>query len=442
MKWRGALVAGALTVLSGCVYYNAIYNAERLFRAGEDHRRAARDSAAATSFSEVLEKSARGFRKDPTGEWADDALILMGKAYVRLGELREARAALEEAVRRARDEETRLRALLHLGVVHVMTGDDHRGASLLDQALEGLPSPAHRAEGHLWRGRVSLAAGEAGPGWWDLEQAGRHPATRMDAALTRADWGVRLGDQDRMGEGIGRLLAYREAGLRVDTVAGLVSAAAERWGPAVAVGFLSGADTARWEPTPRGMLLLTRAGLLREAGDTARAGADMRRVARGLGPAAEAARLELARWHLSRARDLVEARSALAILLPAVSAAEAAGMARDLQEMLKLAHQGMDDPLAWFLAGEICRDGLAAPELARGFFLAFTDADPDGPWAAKALLAALAMARDEGERGWLLERLEAEALSPYVLAARGEPALGLEALEEELARRLQEVRSR
>ena len=39
-------------------------------------------------------------------------------------------------------------------------------------------------------------------------------------------------------------------------------------------------------------------------------------------------------------------------------------------------------------------------------------------------------------------RLEGRGESPYVLAASGQPAPGLEALEEELARRLQEIAAR
>ena len=93
-------------------------------------------------------------------------------------------------------------------------------------------------------------------------------------------------------------------------------------------------------------------------------------------------------------------------------------------------------------AAELARDDLGAPELARGLFLAYADAAPSEPWVPKALLAALGVSGDEEGRGWLRARLEGWPDSPYVLAARGEPALGLEALEEELARRLEPLRTR
>ena len=103
---------------------------------------------------------------------------------------------------------------------------------------------------------------------------------------------------------------------------------------------------------------------------------------------------------------------------------------------------GLTDPLAWFAAAEIARDDLEARPLARGLFLAYADADPNDPWVPKALLAALAVASDDTDRAWLLGRLETHAVSPYVLAARGAPAPGFEALEEGLAARLREMKNR
>ena len=442
MKSRGAALAGALLLLGGCVYYNALYNAERLFEKGERHRRAGLDSLAAARYADVIDKAAGGFRREPDGEWADDALLLMGRAYLRRGELRQAAAALEEAARRAGSEQVRLQAILHLGEARLIAGDVEGATPLLNQAMGGLSSGPLRAEGHLWRARALLEAGQPDAGWWDLDQAASDRRVRLEASLERAAWGVRLGSFDRVREGIHRLLSSQEAGARVDTVAALARAAALRWGPSAAAELLEAADSARWQPSARGRVRLARATLLTEAGDTARANRLVRDVAGGFGPAAAEARLELAEWQLTRARDLVEARVALALLLPAVGAGEAARRIESLQEMTALAELGFSEPIAWFAAGEVARDDLGAPALARGLFLAYADAAPVEPWAAKALLAALEVTPQEGDRAWLLGRLESRADSPYVLAAKGEPALGLEALEEELARRLALLRTR
>jgi tetratricopeptide (TPR) repeat protein len=442
VRRRGAVLAGALLLLTGCVYYNALYNAERLFEEGEGHRRAGRDSLAAARYADVIQKAAGGYRRQPEGEWADDALLLMGRAYLRRGELREAHASLQEAARLAGSEAVRLQALLHLGQAHVVAGDGAAGLVLLDQALAGLHSGRLRSEGHLWRARALLEAGEVEMAWRDLDQAAGERRVRTEVALTRVAWGVRLDAPERAGEGMRRLLALGEAGTRADTVVALVLAAAIRWGPREAAALLEGADTARWEPAARGRVRLARASLLREAGDTAGAEALVRRVAGGFGPAAADARLELAAWQLARARSLLEALDALPILLPAVGVPAVALQVERLQAMMAVAETGFAEPLAWFAAGEAARDELGAPVLARGLFLAYADAAPGDPWVPKAVLAALSVSQDEVDRSWLRRRLEGWGGSPYVLAARGEPALGLEALEEELARRLEPMRTR
>ncbi len=120
----------------------------------------------------------------------------------------------------------------------------------------------------------------------------------------------------------------------------------------------------------------------------------------------------------------------------------AAALLEDIQAVAELAEEGLEEPLAWFAAGEAARDRLDAPLLARGLFLAYADGARDEPWSVKALLAAVEVSPSEGDRAWLRGRLEGWEESPYVLAARGEPAPGFERLEEELARRLDEMRNR
>jgi tetratricopeptide (TPR) repeat protein len=440
VKHRAAALVGAVALAVGCVYYNALYNAEQLFHEGERAHREGRDSLAGARFAEVARKAAKGYRQEPDGEWADDALLLMGRAYLRLGDLRGARGALEQAATLATRDDIRLAADLYLGISYVQAGDADTALPFLNHALEGLREGPWAAEGHLWRARILLAAGEVSAGWWDLDRAGAMgDDVRLDAALERVSWGVKLDDRGRAAEGVNRLLTYGEAGQRVDTVLALAERAAARWGPDVAAAFLAGADSARWQRNPRGLIRLGRARLLRATGDTAAAHEEVRRVANGYGASAAEARMELARAQLGQARDLLDARDALPILLPAVSSPEVARMVEGLEEVDRLVERGLADPLAWFAAGELARDRLAAPELARGLFLAYADQTPSDPWAPKALLAALDVTSDEGGRAWLRGRLEGRAESPYVLAARGEPAPGLEVLEEELARRLQEM---
>ena len=130
------------------------------------------------------------------------------------------------------------------------------------------------------------------------------------------------------------------------------------------------------------------------------------------------------------------------ILLPEGEQPQIQTLLIAIVEVDRLVDLGLDEPLAFFAAAEVARDELVAPMLARGFFLAFASAQPQQPWAAKALLAAIGVSPDEGDRAWLRGRMEVHRDSPYVLAARGDAAPGFEALEEDLALRLREVRIR
>jgi len=444
MRWRpGAAAVLASLLLGGCVYYNSLYNAEHLFERGESHRLSGRDSLARADYEEVVAKAAKAFRMAPEGEWADDALLLMGRAYLRVGDLRAARAALEEAERISDDDQVRLGAKVYLGACYVEAGDFPAAIGLLDEALARL-RPGHvLAEGHLWRARALLEHGEQEAGWWDLDRAaaGSGPV-RVAAAMERIVWGVHYDDRRRAEEGMNRLFAISGAGQRPDTVVALAGLTAERWGPSAAVQILAGVDTTRWSQGARGKVRLERARLMREAGDTAGARTGVEHVADGFSEAAVDARLDLARWTLAHARSLAEVRDAEAVLLPAEDAPEGRELIDAIREIEGLVDVGLSDPLGWFAAAEVARERLGASMLARGLYLAYADEVPDDPWAAKALLAALDLTTDEGGRAWLRGRLEGRSTSPYVLAARGEPAPGLEPLEEELSRRLQEMRTR
>jgi tetratricopeptide (TPR) repeat protein len=442
MQWRAATL-GALLLLSGCVYYNALYNAERLLDQGEHARREGRDSLAVARYRDVVRKAAKGFRDDPSGPWAAQALLLLGKARLRLGEIEAAEAAFSRAETLATTPEDSLEARLYRGLALLDGGEVDEGTPLVSDALARLPKGRAAAEGHLRRGTILLEDGTVDTGWWDLEQAAlMDSALRTSAALERARWAVHYDDSARVRTSFDRLLSYREAGAREDTVAALADAATAQWGPAVAQRLLGAVDTTVWASTPRGRIRLERARLMRSAGDTATAEEIAGHVAGSVGDAATEARVQLARWRLSAARNADEVHGVARLLVGSAENPQVVPLLTAVERFDRLAREGLDQPLAWFAAAEVAREDLGARRVARGLFLAYADAAPEDPWVPKALLAALAVTTDEGDRAWLRGRLEGRATSPYVLAARGEPAPGIEDLEEELARRLQEIDKR
>ncbi len=427
-------VPALLALAAGCVYYNAIYNAQEAFQRGETLRRAGRHDMARAAYADVVRKAAAGYRKEPDGPWASEALYLLGRARLRLGEVEAAREALDEAAAQTTDEVLRHRILVYLALAEEQQGERERALQTVNEALRVLRDGPELAEGHLLRGRILLSEGHADTGWWDLDRAAEaHPAYRVDAALETLRWAVRYHRRERARQAIASLAAAGGDGVVLGRLEPVVHDAARAWGVTRAGELLAAADSAGWDREVRARLRLLRAEFAAAAGDTATARALARQVAEEAGEEGVRARVWLARLSLLSVRDLAGLGRVRAVLLPAQGAPAADTLLEALARTETLAGMGPDEPLAFFVAGEVARDRLRAPVLARGLFLAFADAAPDTPWAPKALLAALEVSPTEGDRAWIRGRLEPYRDNPYVLAARGVPAPGFETLEEELA---------
>ena len=436
-------IAGVVTLLAGCTYYNAVYNAGHLYEEAERLRRAGQDSISRARYLDVIGRTAEAYRARPESEWAGEALFLLGRSRLRLGELTAAQTALREAVRVSPDATMRSRVLVYLAAVLAEGGNEWKAIAHVNEALSGRLEDATLAEAHLLRGRLLLANDYADLGSWDLDRAAAVlTEVRVEAGLERLRWGIHHADRDRSRQAASRLLSYAEAGGRMDTIAALMVSASERWGPSVAADLLAATDTSTWDREARGRIRVERARFLHEGGDTASASEQAWNVARGLGDSAAEARILLATWHLEGARDLAAAHSVRRILLPAGGHPEVDALVAAVEALEVFTGIGLDEPLGWFAAAEVARDELGADYLARGLFLAYADGAPEDGWAPKALLAALEVSPSEGDRAWLRGRLETHWESPYVLAAYGGPAAGFEALEEELQVRLREIRGR
>lgn len=440
MRRTVTTLAACVSILFGCSYHNVLYNSERVFNDAEAHRRAGRDSLSEIGFRSVVRKTGEAYRARPESEWACQALLLLGRAHLRLGDLRAARAAFGEAAVRGGDCGRFGDVDVYLAAIAVELGDRSRALDRLNRALDGSLSDHAAAEAHLLRGGLLLSGSRMEQGWWDLDRAvDFDPAARAAAGLTALRWSVERGDLERSRRAMERLFEIPEAGIRADSVVLLAGAARARWNAGTAAELLDGVVSATWDRPARAVVALYRARLLHASGDTAAARLQAMTVASGLGSVAADARLLLAEWRLQRARDLREVYLVRALLLPSGSDPRVSAVLAAIAEMESFAEMGLDRPLGWFAAAEIARDRLQADFVARGFLLAYADAAPGDPWTPKALLAALEVTDAVGDRQWLTGRLEAHRDSPYVLAALGGPAAGFEALEEELEVRLSEL---
>ena len=427
-----------LVLLGGCASYNTLYNAEALYREAEDLRLSGQDSAVRERYREVVAKATKGYESDEGGGRADDALLLIAKAHLRLGEIPEANRALERVLEISNDPDVRGQAALYRGVVAVAAGEMARGIAILDEAIAGIDESIHRAEGYLWRARAQLERGVVEQGWQDLDRAREaHSRLVVPADLERVAWGFVLPDLTRIHQGIQALLSTRRAQVYGDSIRSLVRRFADRWGAASAMVLLDDAEDTHWSREERDRLLMTRAWLAYEAGDRGRANEDARRVGSGVGEQASHARVTLARWMLAEAEKVGDLAALRSVLLPAVTSEEAQALLNATRRVELLTEYGLEgEPIALIGAAEIARDGLVARRLSAALFQAYAGEAPDAPWYTKALLAARDVTTDPAEQERLDRRLDALSEDPYVRYARkghDVPELG------ELEYRLQEA---
>ena len=415
-----ALAVVGSGVFAGCLFNNTLYNAGGLYQEAEDLRLADQDSASLARYREVVAKATKEYEADEDGGWADDALLLIAKAQLRLGATSEATRAVERVLEISTRPHVRAQAALYRGALAVAAGETVRGLELLDDAIERIDDPMHRAEGYLWRARALFDRGMVEQGWRDLDRARAvHGGHAVPVGLERVAWGFALPDLTRIHQGIQALIFTSRGQAYGDSIRSLVRRFAERWGPGSAVVLLDNAENAHWSRDERDRLLMTRAWLAYEAGDVTRARKDARSVGSGVGEQASGARVTLARWRLAEAEQVDDLASLRSILFPAVTSEEAQSILNAIRRVELLTEYGLEgEPIALIGAAEISRDVLVARRLSAALFQAYAAAAPDAPWSGKALLAARELTTDPAERELLDERLDALSGDAYVRYAR------------------------
>ena len=431
--------------LAGCIFNNTLHNAGGLYGQAEELRLAGQDSASRASYRQVVERATKGYEADEAGRWADDALLLIAKAQLRLGAIQDANLALARVLEISTDSDVRGQAALYRGALAVTVGEPARGLALLDDAIEDIDLATYRAEAYLWRARAFFGQGMVEQGWRDLDRAAAtHTGQLVPVDLERVTWGFAVPDLTRIHQGIQALILRSQAQVHSDSISSLARRFADRWGPGSALVLLDNAEDAHWTRDARDRLLMTRAWLAYEAGDMAAARKDARSVGSGVGERASSARVTLARWSLAEAEAVEQLAQLRTVLFPAVTSEEAQTLLNVIRRVELLAEYGFEDePIALVAAAEISRDVLASRQLAAALFQAYAEAVPDAPWSAKALLAARELTTDPAQRRGLDQRIAAlpgDAYVRYARFGRSEPELG--ELESRLQGTLDQLLSR
>ncbi|HEY5940278.1 MAG TPA: hypothetical protein VIT87_05615, partial [Gemmatimonadales bacterium] len=120
---RVLLQAGlAASLLGGCVYYNGMYNANRLANSARKAEREGRTFEANNLWGQVATKAESVVVRHPKSKYAEEAAILRGLAFARLGQCEAALAPLGRVAVARVGTDLREDALLATGRCQVSMG--------------------------------------------------------------------------------------------------------------------------------------------------------------------------------------------------------------------------------------------------------------------------------------------------------------------------------
>lgn len=427
---RGRSLALALVTVSavGCVYYNAMWSAERLARDARRFEAQGQVAQAKLTWGRAAVKAESVLVRHPRSGWADDALVLQGEGLARSGACTAAAGPLARALTVVSEEQLRDRAAIAAAECMLVLGKPREAGRLLVPVL-GSQDDSRRSRAAYLAGRAAFASGDPG-------SAGELFArSQMSAA------------------GPARIRALLAAG-QTEAATALVDSVARRNG-----------DEAGW--------LEVMDELGRTVGAPATADALDRLLARGRLPAGARARLLLADGERLQAERLVDRAAAryeaVAALVPdSVESGQArirgvllqisllrepadidsvAGRlerlapglrgaalveSQALRLQLEAIRSGDGSEMREFRAAELARDSLAAPMLAASLFLRFAARYPASLFAPKALIAARQLRPDAADSVELVLR-STYPESPYTLAFHGAPSPAFRGAEDSLA---------
>ncbi len=425
---HATLAAG---LLGGCVYYNGMYNANRLANSARKAEREGRNFEATSLWGQVATKAESVLVRHPSSKYAEEAAILRGLALARLGQCEPALAPLGRVAVARVSTELQEEVWLATGRCHVILGNVPAADAAFAQVLDSKDA-TRRREARLQRARTLRHAGRYEEAVNALEEVKDRRALpelllalagagRVPEAMLLADSLVAQGDTMQPWDTLIVALAQQDpssGSSLVDRIRRLPNRPAEM--------------QARW---------LLEDGIRLARLDTARAAARFREAVKigGAEPSARRASFQLVRLRLGSVSHPQELSPLIQTLRELAKnqgiggevgllAATAAGILATSASLLPGSPQG---DLRLFLAAEAARDSLLAPRLAEGMFLRILNGWPQSPYAPKAILAAQQLNPTWADSARAL--LEARYLtSPYLAMIRGEVGPAYRQLEDSL----------
>lgn len=423
-------IAGLL--LPGCVYYNGMYNANRLARSARKAERDGRTFEANNLWGQVATKAESVVVRHPTSKYAGQAGVLRGVALARMGQCEQALGPLSQVAVTTVPADLAEDAVLATGRCQLSLGNLPAADAAFSQLLKS-KDPARRREAHFQQARMLRQGGRYDEALSTLEDY-RGPQADTERILALAGAG-RLPEALTLADS---LIARGDTTKRWDSVVVVLG----RENPPAASSLVDRVRRLPGRSREIQARLLLDDGIRLSRSDTARASRRLRETiaAGGAGEAAGWASLELVRMDLRRATrpaqlgPIVDSLEALAVRFEMVSheltrvAATVASVRTSVASVLPGTPQG---DLRLFLAAESARDSLGAPRLAGAILRRILEEWPASPYAPKIILAAqqLDSAWVDSARAMLDERYRE---SPYLAMIRGEGTTEYRRLEDSL----------
>jgi tetratricopeptide (TPR) repeat protein len=428
---RIALIALAAW-LSGCAYYNGMYNANRLAHSAEKAEREGRTFDAASLWGQVGVKTDTMLARHANSKWADDARFLRGKSYQRLGDCNSAVNVLRDLLATTTDSSLIEDGSFLLGQCYQLLGNSEDASQAFGRLVNS-SDPNRRREALYQHGRSLRLSGQYDEAMAMLlrtddprargeRAAALAGAGQIESAEVLADSLIAIHDTTAPWDSLLSLMGRRDP-VRTSALTDRLVALPDATPSQRAMWLISDAERLGSFDPDRGQKRVNEALSLGSIGSAA---------ARG--------RLILLRIRMERANttdslraitgdldDLMQTGGATGLLLGRYVRSSA--FVLDLVDSVGAGARSPD--LRLFLAAEATRDSLEMPHLALTLLRRVVDEQPNSPYVPKALLAIASLDTASAEAAGAVLRDQYSA-SPYTLAAEGQDSPGFTALKDSI----------
>ncbi|MCL7958759.1 MAG: hypothetical protein M8861_01065 [marine benthic group bacterium] len=459
----------ALTVVGGCVYFNAMYDANREYDAALESLQEQADVTARVRFDSVIAKTARVIEDHPDSKYADDAAILKTRAELHSQMWESAVETSIQAEAFAGSPRNLAVALGLRGVAQRELGSYGEADSLLSIGLSGDIGADDEALFLFQRGLARQALGLSDQAALDLEAAANSVDLSFEGSLSLTIALRDIGEYGRSAEVAARLLETANPSpqdplyLHVDSLAVLAPSTVDSM-----IAVLITGQVVQSTRLAAYYLVSGRAKVGQGLEQEALAAFDA-----AVGEAASSQAAADAAYYATelRLRDATRPDDVTALLgsFPVARRSSQREMRERADrwesaagefEGLIAAYEGRGASAAEAIlrAAELAQIDLQSLALARGGYLLYLDLVPDSRWAAKAIYGALSVSGHRPDPAWVDDRgpdtdvelrsrlASLPADDPYLLALspaedRGVMADSMYVLAEaDLRRRLVEIR--